>query len=650
MAGRLRDAATATRRGRRDDDDEDECESATTTSETTSATASLIGSSVIEFGREREGARRLGGRDRFGTAARRERFEESKRTAKTRGTFDVAENARLALEAKEAQLQKMAARLRALERERERERGREMDEERETFADAANDLEGEMAAAMARLRGDAGGATTSRQQAKTSPRAREDAGAFAFAPDAFASRDGDDPATPEMPSARDKAEEDDVEMTKTPEISPILPSRAPPSERSDAELSESKTPEPIKPGVRVDGGYLTPSGRVVGSALKSGSSKAKTPNESKSVAFTPGEIAQYSDAGTPFDAADIEELRAELREVRAALKSAFSVSEKLVAQCEKKNREIKEKNTSVMLAREELENARAALERAQKEAIEAKKSVAGVPAGDLAEAYEKSKRLNGELLRVMRASIGVNVELSPDVVFAILPTLASLAVRGDVAEAMAQGGALDALAGALDLFANDPAVCRKAIGAIESICRAGSSDASGPTQDEEIIAIRSRLTNEAVDTCGAAVARCARDHVADARLGEAICALAHAFAEIADFDRVQFLIGRECALVQAICKISTTHEHDERTQRASSLALAAFAACDENTKRVVETLGGIALIKRCVQELGIDDAQRAFPHVKRWISGKKTREDRERGARGFDSDDGETDVDVTGNL
>lgn len=607
---------------------------------------------MIESGREREGARRLRGRDRFGTAARRERFEESKRTAKTRGTFDVAENARLALEAKEAQLQKMAARLRALERERERERGREMDEERETFADAANDLEGEMAAAMARLRGDAGGATTSRQQTTKSSRAREDAGTFAFAPDAFASRDGDDPATPELPRGRGKAEEhgDDVEMTKTPEIKPMHPPRAPPSERSDAEISESKTPEPIKPGVRVDGGYLTPSGRVVGSALKSGSSKPKTPNESKSVVFTPGEIAQYSDAGTPFDAADVEELRAELREVRAALKSAFSVSEKLVAQCEKKNREIKEKNTSVMLAREELENARAALERAQKEALEAKKSVAGVPAGDLAEAYEKSKRLNSELLRVMRASIGVNVELSPDVVFAILPTLASLAVRGDVAEAMAQGGALDALAGALDLFAHDPAVCRKAIAAIESICRAGSPDASGATQDEEIIDIRSRLTNEAVDACGAAVARCAYDHVADARLSEAICALAHAFAEIGDYDRVQFLIGRECALVQAICKISKTHEHDERTQRASSLALAAFAACDENTKRVVESLGGIALIKRCVQELGIDDAQRAFPHVKRWISGKKTREDRERGARGFDSDDGEADVDVTGNL
>ena len=61
MAGRLRDAATATRRGRRDDDDEDECESATTTSETTSATASLIGSSVIEFGRERGGREAAGG-------------------------------------------------------------------------------------------------------------------------------------------------------------------------------------------------------------------------------------------------------------------------------------------------------------------------------------------------------------------------------------------------------------------------------------------------------------------------------------------------------------------------------------------------------------------------------------------------------------
>jgi hypothetical protein len=231
-----------------------------------------------------------------------------------------------------------------------------------------------------------------------------------------------------------------------------------------------------------------------------------------------------------------------------------------------------------------------------------------------------------------------------------MPTIASLAVRGDVAEAMVQGGALNALAGALDLFAHDPAVCRKAIGAIESMCRAGSPDASRTTQDEEIIAIRLRLTNEAVDACGEAVARCAYDHVADARLSEAVCALAHAFAELADLDRVQFLVGRECSLVQAICKISTTHAHDEQTQRTSSLALAAFAACDETTKRVVETLGGIALIKRCVQDLGIDDAQRAFPPVKRWISGKKTREDRERGARGFGADDDEIDVDVTGNL
>ena len=73
MAGRLRDAATTTRRGRRDDEGEDEYESATTTSETTSATASLIGSSVIEFGRERERER---GREAVaisGQAERRER-------------------------------------------------------------------------------------------------------------------------------------------------------------------------------------------------------------------------------------------------------------------------------------------------------------------------------------------------------------------------------------------------------------------------------------------------------------------------------------------------------------------------------------------------------------------------------------------------
>lgn len=70
-------------------------------SEMMSVMVSLIGLLVIEFGCEWEGVRRLWGRDWFGTAARRERFEESKRTAKTRGMFDVVENVRLVFEVKE---------------------------------------------------------------------------------------------------------------------------------------------------------------------------------------------------------------------------------------------------------------------------------------------------------------------------------------------------------------------------------------------------------------------------------------------------------------------------------------------------------------------------------------------------------------------
>lgn len=66
-----------------------------------------------------------------------------------------------------------------------------------------------------------------------------------------------------------------------------------------------------------------------------------------------------------------------------------------------------------------------------------KKFVVGVSAGDFVEAYEKSKCLNSEFLCVMCVLIGVNVELSLDVVFVILFMFVSLVVWGDVVEVMA---------------------------------------------------------------------------------------------------------------------------------------------------------------------------------------------------------------------
>ena len=58
------------------------------------------------------------------------------------------------------------------------------------------------------------------------------------------------------------------------------------------------------------------------------------------------------------------------------------------------------------------------------------------------------------------------------------------------------------------------------------------------------------------------------------------------------------------------------------------------------------------MIARCADELGVDDAAREFPQVKRWISGVKTREDRERKERSTTTadDDDEDGVDVSGNL
>lgn len=67
-------------------------------------------------------------------------------------SFDIAENARLALEAKDAQLNKMAARLAELERQRDAEMKDRVRTEVDAFSGAANDLEAEMANAMKNLR------------------------------------------------------------------------------------------------------------------------------------------------------------------------------------------------------------------------------------------------------------------------------------------------------------------------------------------------------------------------------------------------------------------------------------------------------------------------------------------------------------------
>ncbi|OUS44904.1 hypothetical protein BE221DRAFT_77907 [Ostreococcus tauri] len=345
-----------------------------------------------------------------------------------------------------------------------------------------------------------------------------------------------------------------------------------------------RTPEP---GTRVEGGVLTSSGRIVASALKTTSSEA------------------YSDAGVMLDPQEIDALRAELREVRQALKSAFGVSEKLVAQCEKKNRELKEKNLAIKLAREEGDaRLRVALE-----------------------TLNKCKDLNAKLLQVMKTSIGVNAETSPGVVFNILPAVTSLATRGDVADAMVQAGALIAIANSLDLFAKDVAVCRRAMQAVGSICRAGGSDAS--TQDDEIVELRVNLTNAAIEQAASSVLKAVETHLKDAPLCELACDVVRAFVEYGDLEFIKTLVD-DMRVVQRMCEVSQSHPNDERAQRASSLAIAALATTNEQTKEIVERSGGFALVRRCAAELGIDDALRVYPAMRRWLSGKKTKEELER--------------------
>lgn len=612
--------------------------------------------------------------DRFGAAARRRARETRKaelsaadgrfrrvggggddETGAGRGQstmFDVAENARLALEAKDAQLQKMAARLAALEAERDAEAKAAVAADARAFEGAANSLEDEMRAAFDQIR--AGGSDRG-SDGGSGPRTptRERRRGEAFTPVSFASRDGDEDAEAIEDEHRDDNDDDEG-------------SRA----------GRRARPEPIKPSVPVEGGYLTPSGKFVGSALKRKTDGKPpltpgAPAPRDAVAATPKTVVfndhdEYSDApSAPVDASVVEELQTELREVRAALKSAFGVSEKLVAQCEKKNRELQEKNLAIKLAREEVDKSRAELRDVVAAASAERKSAAASASArghatdeelrerlsDAMNALKVSQALNEQLMRVMTSSVGVNVEASPEVVFAVLPVLAGLAARGDFAEALAAGGAFDALDGALDIFAADASVCRRALECI--LCMSHAGETSAHATDDDVMRLRSKLANEAIDACGRSIARCAEDHVKDARVSETACSIALSFAESAEFEKISFFV-RECRAVDVVCKITETHATNERVQRAGTCALAALATCDERTKRAVERRGGIDLIARCANELGVDDAVRMFPQVKRWISGVKSREDRERkGSRTRDDDEDDDDEggdDVLGNL
>ena len=570
---------------------------------------------------------RMPGRDRFGATAAKAKSVATMKQLQAKharggggNQFDVVENARLALEAKDAQLQKMAARLAELERAKDEEQiGRARGEMRE-FQAQATDLEGEMKEAMRRLRGggDAGSV-------------EDDPVVKKSAPVAFGTRDDSDASVSEDRGGGDAG--------------PIR------EEGNGNDAMPMATPPPVPPGKKVEGGVLTPSGRVVGSALKPTSTPASRRKSAAEALDTPG-IAkrnvmfhaeeEYSDAGVQVDAKELAELRNELREVRVALKSAFGVSEKLVEQCEKKNAELKEKSTVIKLAREEVEKSRKDLKKAMSakkdlerrvEELERRGGSAATTTTDggdaslrnhlvrLSQTVEKSKRSHAGLMEVIKSAIGVNAELSPDVVFTVLPILSSLAVRGDMANALVSGGALDGLSNVLEIFADDASICCRALEAIESICRLGA-DSSVVVHDAEIIELRSTMTDQAIQACGAAVCRSVADHLEDAAVCETACSVALAFAEFGDYKNIQFLV-RRCDVVSALCEASKAHGSDEDVQRASSCAIAAFASCDEETKNIIESSGAMSRLKRCVHDLGLDDAVRLFPNVKRWISSSK---------------------------
>lgn len=542
----------------------------------------------------------------------------------TSGSFDIAENARLALEAKDVQLAKMAARLEAVMREKQELEASRSRGEMSAFASQADDLDAEMKAALRGLRGndrasngyDMNGLHNS--TATVNPFARRgDEGGGGLDDDSDDEAPGPSRRNAQMPNGATRAQYDD-------------------DDGEDNDGHHTPQPPSIKPGVRVEGGYLTPSGRVVGSALKTESSALKSVDgggtNDRRVVFNHEE--QFSDAGAPFEAVEVAELRRELREIRGALKSAFSVSEQLVEQCEKKNMEIKEKNAALKLAREELLQARDDLRAAREGQNEAEKRTNALLRGDFnvdelrrhlsttLRALDDSNAFAKECIKIIQQSVGVNVELSPDVVFSILPVLSSLSIRGEMAEAMVDAGVLNSLVNALEMFKSDGAICADALDAIQAICRTGL-DAAIVTQDEQLIALRGTLTDDAIKTCARSVVACGHQCVSNAVVCEAIAGVALAFAEFGDFPNIQYLVG-ECEMVDVLVQSCVKHANDEGVQRATTCALAAYAVCDGSTKRVVESLGGFALIKRCVNELNVDDAVRLFPPVRRWISSSKS--------------------------
>jgi len=534
-------------------------------------------------------------------------------------TFDIAENARLALEAKDVQLAKMAARLEAVMREKsELEAGRTRGA-MDAFDSRADDLDAEMKAALRGLRGE------SANGGNEGYSAREREG---FSRDRRVEERSDD-----------EGEYEDAGPSTSRGAEGARRNGAVASRAIDDD-DDQYTPKPpmIKPGVRVEGGYLTPSGRVVGSALKGAESSAmKSGGAGGTAAARRVEFNredQFSDAGVPFEAAEVVELQHELREVRGALKSAFSVSEQLVEQCEKKNVEIKEKNAALKLAREEVVKARDDLREAREKQVEAEKRVDALLRGDFnvnelrkhlsttLRALDDANAFTKQVIKLIQQSVGVSAELSPNVVFSILPILSGLAIRGEMAEAMVEAGVLARLVNALELFKADRAICANVLDAIQAVCRTGL-DASVVTQDEQLMSLRGTLTDDAIRTCAAAVVECGRRHAADAVVSESVACVALAFAEFGDFANIQYLVNK-CSIIDALVTACLTHANDEGVQRATTCALAAYAVCDGSTKRVVDDLGGFALIKRCVYELNVDDAVRLFPQTRRWISSNKS--------------------------
>ena len=174
------------------------------------------------------------------------------------------------------------------------------------------------------------------------------------------------------------------------------------------------------------------------------------------------------------DASVVEELQTELREVRAALKSAFSVSEKLVAQCEKKNREIQEKTMAVKLARERWRSHAPTRAPPCAAANAERTSANGAPrtrrrrrARRASRRRDENARDESNAQRTAHARHHVERERQRRDEsrggVRRLARLGGIGVRGDFAEALASGGAFDALEYALDVFAADASVCRRAL-------------------------------------------------------------------------------------------------------------------------------------------------------------------------------------------